>query len=209
MLARIGLTTVVVGLLVLTGCTSTSTGTTSKGHPDASPTSEAPPGRVSRSENFLTPLALDIQALVDPLETARPLPIDGEPSGFGEVSIDTTAGCVTLLWKGDLPDAVLSIIEKYREVPLNVVQVPASLIELSEAMDRIDQGIMHDKFFGPDVRLVSGEKDVRKNLVTLVVADHQHVATEEELRVKIEELAGVPVEVRVSRSTEDDGIIWM
>lgn len=205
-----------LGVGLLAGCLATSPtmGRPASGEDSTGATAPCGPSAeeltdiASPCQTFLTPLASDITELVDPLENGRPLPIGGKPSGFGEVSIDTTAGCVNLLWKGELPDAVLRIIAKHQDVPLIVTQVPGSLIELSEAVDRIDQGIMRDQIFGPSVQLVWAEKDVTKNLVKLTVADHEHVATDEELRAAIEELAGVPMEVRVSRSAkDDDGIV--
>ena len=185
-----------LGLLAgLVGCASTPQAPAAATPAAAPSTSSAVThAELLRRQERLTPVAREIQDLVDPLEGPRAKPLPSGENRYGVVRIDSELDRVELWWAGPLPEEVRVLLARYPDIHVEVYRSKFSNNELHAASDTIAR-YLRGGSLGLDVTTDAIEHDVLRGRLTVHVIDPLQKWTVEDLHRHLDPLTAVPLDI--------------
>ncbi|BDV32317.1 hypothetical protein [Microbacterium terricola] len=118
--------------------------------------------------------------------------IDGKPNGYASLVIGAPlSNEVTLRWKGELPPSVRTFIAEHPEVTVHLVDAPHSLVEMSNARDKVTREL--DARLGAAGSLLAVGPDKFGTGIWVMIKTDDPELTEAAARETLAAITSIPV----------------
>ncbi|MCU1510078.1 MAG: hypothetical protein JWQ12_2343 [Glaciihabitans sp.] len=161
-------------------------------------------GRAQQQQR-MEPLALAIQATVDPRDDNHFVDLDGKPSGFSSVIMDGNPSHpkLDLWWKGWVAPSVQRLIDGSPSVRVDVHPAAFSGAEMVEATSRVDHARTSPNL-KHTIRMISIVPDTDGSVLTVTFAMTTAKGSAEQAKKELARAANVPVVFRVQAFGKSD-----